>query len=110
MAMSVTKKNLVYSADLPLSRQRLESGKSAEYTRIIINIYITKKSCDKFLFTFCLKVSNTLIWPSNCWQGYTIPLDKRLAADGRGLQGVRINENFAKLAEALYIADRKVNI
>ncbi|CAO2587045.1 SNW domain-containing protein 1 [Lemmus lemmus] len=39
--------------------------------------------------------------------GYTIPLDKRLAADGRGLQTVHINENFAKLAEALYIADRK---
>uniref|UniRef100_A0A3P8ZMQ2 SNW domain-containing protein 1 n=1 Tax=Esox lucius TaxID=8010 RepID=A0A3P8ZMQ2_ESOLU len=31
----------------------------------------------------------------------------RLAADGRGLQTVHINENFAKLAEALYIADRK---
>lgn len=40
-------------------------------------------------------------------KGYTIPLDKRLAADGRGLQSVHINENFAKLAEALYIADRK---
>ncbi|XP_045185733.1 SNW domain-containing protein 1-like [Mercenaria mercenaria] len=40
-------------------------------------------------------------------KGYTIPLDKRLAADGRGLQGVHINENFAKLAESLYIADRK---
>lgn len=34
-------------------------------------------------------------------------MDKRLAADGRGLQQVHINENFAKLAEALYIADRK---
>uniref|UniRef100_A0A2K6UX77 SNW domain-containing protein 1 n=1 Tax=Saimiri boliviensis boliviensis TaxID=39432 RepID=A0A2K6UX77_SAIBB len=33
-------------------------------------------------------------------KGYTIPLDKRLAT-------VHINENFAKLAEALYIADRK---
>lgn len=43
-------------------------------------------------------------------QGYTIPLDKRLAADGRGLQQVHINENFAKLAEALYIADRKVRL
>lgn len=42
-----------------------------------------------------------------CVQGYTIPLDKRLAADGRGMQSVHINENFAKLAEALYIADRK---
>jgi len=40
-------------------------------------------------------------------KGYTIPLDKRLAADGRGLQQVHINENFSKLAEALYIADRK---
>jgi len=40
-------------------------------------------------------------------KGFTIPLDKRLAADGRGLQSVHINENFAKLAEALYIADRK---
>ncbi|XP_063835460.1 puff-specific protein Bx42 [Ostrinia nubilalis] len=40
-------------------------------------------------------------------KGYTIPLDKRLAADGRGLQQVRINENFSKLADALYIADRK---
>ncbi|KAJ8789289.1 hypothetical protein J1605_021816 [Eschrichtius robustus] len=40
-------------------------------------------------------------------KGYTVPLDKRLAADGRGLQTVHINENFAKLAETLYIADRK---
>ncbi|CAD5121714.1 DgyrCDS10198 [Dimorphilus gyrociliatus] len=40
-------------------------------------------------------------------KGFTIPLDKRLAADGRGLQSVHINENFAKLAESLYIADRK---
>ncbi|CAG0895032.1 unnamed protein product [Cyprideis torosa] len=40
-------------------------------------------------------------------KGYTIPLDKRLAADGRGLQQQHVNENFAKLAEALYIADRK---
>lgn len=39
--------------------------------------------------------------------GYTVPLDKRLASDGRGLQQLHINENFAKLAEALYIADRK---
>jgi SNW domain-containing protein 1 len=41
------------------------------------------------------------------FSGYTIPLDKRLAADGRGLQQVHINEKFAKMAEALYIADRK---
>ena len=36
-------------------------------------------------------------------KGYTIPLDKRLAADGRGLQEVQINDNFAKLSEALAI-------
>uniref|UniRef100_A0A8K9Y0A0 SNW domain-containing protein 1 n=1 Tax=Oncorhynchus mykiss TaxID=8022 RepID=A0A8K9Y0A0_ONCMY len=35
------------------------------------------------------------------------PLDKHLEAYGRGLQTVHINDNFAKLSEALYIADRK---
>lgn len=40
-------------------------------------------------------------------KGYTIPLDKRLAADGRGLQTVHVNENFSKFADALYIAERK---
>ncbi|KAJ0959884.1 hypothetical protein J5N97_000352 [Dioscorea zingiberensis] len=40
-------------------------------------------------------------------KGYTIPLDKRLAADGRGLQDVQINDNFAKLAEASYVAEQK---
>jgi len=39
-------------------------------------------------------------------KGYTIPLDKRLAADGRGLQEVSISDNFAKLSESLYIAER----
>jgi SNW domain-containing protein 1 len=36
--------------------------------------------------------------------GYTIPLDKRLAADGRGLQDNTINPRFAHFAEALYLA------
>ncbi|XP_026414215.1 SNW/SKI-interacting protein-like [Papaver somniferum] len=40
-------------------------------------------------------------------KGYTIPLDKRLAADGRGLQEVPINDNFAKLTEALCVAEQK---
>ncbi|KAK9811770.1 hypothetical protein WJX72_009762 [[Myrmecia] bisecta] len=39
-------------------------------------------------------------------KGYTIPLDKRLAADGRGLQEVAINDNFAKFTEALYVAEQ----
>jgi len=39
-------------------------------------------------------------------KGYTIPLDKRLAADGRGLQEFQVNDNFAKLSESLYIAER----
>ncbi|MES1902033.1 MAG: SNW domain-containing protein 1 [Paramarteilia canceri] len=38
-------------------------------------------------------------------RGYTIPLHMRVAADGRGLQNVQINENFAKLTESLYIAE-----
>ncbi len=40
-------------------------------------------------------------------RGYIIPLDKRLAADGRGLQEVTINNKFATVSEALYIAERK---
>ncbi|KAJ1627613.1 SKIP/SNW domain-containing protein [Pavlovales sp. CCMP2436] len=39
-------------------------------------------------------------------KGYTVPLDKRLAADGRGLQEVQVSDNFAKLSESLYIAER----
>nr|ODN85537.1 pre-mRNA-processing protein 45 [Cryptococcus depauperatus CBS 7841] len=45
-------------------------------------------------------------WKNN--KGYTVPLDKRLAADGRGLQDMHINDNFAKFSEALYIADRHI--
>ncbi|KAI8808143.1 SKIP/SNW domain-containing protein [Cladochytrium replicatum] len=39
-------------------------------------------------------------------KGYTIPLDKRLAADGRGNQDIVINDNFAKFSESLFIAER----
>lgn len=38
-------------------------------------------------------------------KGYTIPLDKRLASDGRGLQEIVLNEKFALFSEALYIAE-----
>ncbi|KAI9292907.1 hypothetical protein K502DRAFT_343576 [Neoconidiobolus thromboides FSU 785] len=41
-------------------------------------------------------------------KGYTIPLDKRLAADGRGLQDVQINDKFAILSESLFSAERIV--
>lgn len=47
--------------------------------------------------------------PVSNWKnpkGYTVPLDKRLAADGRGLQDVTINDKFAQFAEALFMADR----
>jgi SNW domain-containing protein 1 len=39
-------------------------------------------------------------------KGYTVPLDKRLAADGRGLQDVVINDKFAQFSEALFMASR----
>jgi SNW domain-containing protein 1 len=39
-------------------------------------------------------------------KGFTIPLDKRVAADGRGLQDVQINDKFAQFSEALFMADR----
>jgi len=47
--------------------------------------------------------------PVSNWKnpkGYTVPLDKRLAADGRGLQDTTINDKFAQFAEALHTADR----
>lgn len=47
--------------------------------------------------------------PVSNWKnpkGYTVPLDKRLAADGRGLQDVTINDKFAQFADALFTADR----
>lgn len=40
-------------------------------------------------------------------KGYVIPLDKRMAADGRGLKEVQINDKFATFSEALYIAERE---
>eukprot|EP00927_Polykrikos_kofoidii_P051566 TRINITY_DN45366_c0_g1_i1.p1 TRINITY_DN45366_c0_g1~~TRINITY_DN45366_c0_g1_i1.p1 ORF type:complete len:555 (-),score=131.58 TRINITY_DN45366_c0_g1_i1:63-1727(-) len=40
-------------------------------------------------------------------KGYTIPLDKRLAADGRNLQDVAVNDKFAALSEDLYLCERK---
>lgn len=39
-------------------------------------------------------------------KGYTIPLDKRMAARGNHLSDVKVNDNFAKFSEALYSADR----
>ena len=42
--------------------------------------------------------------------GYIVPLDKRLAADGRSLLEPVINDNFAKLSEALLIAERKARV
>lgn len=47
--------------------------------------------------------------PVSNWKnpkGFTVPLDKRLAADGRGLQDVTINDKFAQFSESLFMADR----
>lgn len=40
-------------------------------------------------------------------KGYVVPLDKRIGADGRGLQDVTVSDRFASLAEDLYIAENK---
>lgn len=37
-------------------------------------------------------------------KGYTIPLDKRLVAAN---EAVKINDNFAKILESLYVAEEK---
>ena len=46
----------------------------------------------------CSDAPSVSSFPTQNAKGYTIPLDKRLAADGRGLQEVHINDNFAKLS------------
>ena len=40
-------------------------------------------------------------------RGLTIPLDKRLAADGRGLQQTVVNDKFAVFAEVMQAAESK---
>ena len=60
---------------------------------------LTKEERDKWNIPAC--ISN---WKNA--RGYTIPLDKRLAADGRGLREHTINPNFATLSESLYVAER----
>lgn len=47
--------------------------------------------------------------PVSNWKnpkGFTVPLDKRLAADGRGLQDISINDKHAQFAEAVKMAER----
>lgn len=47
--------------------------------------------------------------PVSNWKnpkGFTVPLDKRLAADGRGLQDITINDKHAQFAEALKMGER----
>ncbi|KAH6893283.1 SKIP/SNW domain-containing protein [Thelonectria olida] len=39
-------------------------------------------------------------------QGFTVPLDKRLAADGRGIQDLAISDKHAQFAEAVKMAER----
>jgi SNW domain-containing protein 1 len=42
--------------------------------------------------------------------GYCIPLDKRVAADGRRMQDVRVSDGFASLSKALYVVEQKVRV
>jgi SNW domain-containing protein 1 len=47
--------------------------------------------------------------PVSNWKnpkGFTVPLDKRLAADGRGMQDISINDKHAQFAEAIKMAER----
>lgn len=62
---------------------------------------LTKEERNQWNIPAC--ISN---WKNS--RGYTIPLDKRLAADGRGLIDTSINSNqFAALSESLYVAEQQ---
>jgi len=60
---------------------------------------LTKEERDLWRIPPC--ISN---WKNN--KGYMIPLDKRVASDGRGLQEPVISDTFSKLSQALYSAER----
>mmetsp|Transcript_50609 Transcript_50609/g.127112 ORF Transcript_50609/g.127112 Transcript_50609/m.127112 type:complete len:700 (+) Transcript_50609:190-2289(+) len=60
---------------------------------------LTREEVDEWRIPPC--VSN---WKNA--NGYTIPLDKRLPADGRNLQQPVISDNFAKFSQALLLAER----
>merc|ERR1712137_909074 len=60
---------------------------------------LTQKDFEEWKIPPC--ISN---WKNQ--RGLTIALDKRLAADGRGLQKPQINDKFAQFAESLYLAER----
>lgn len=40
------------------------------------------------------------------FRGHTVPLDKRVAAEGRGLRKAEVSSEFASLSEALYAAEQ----
>ncbi|GER55469.1 pre-mRNA-processing protein 45 [Striga asiatica] len=89
----------------------LDSSSSPEYS----DECQTQFQADiQYIFYYAFIVKDQQYWNippyiSN-WKnpkGYTIPLDKRLAADGRGLQDVHISYKFAKLSEALYVVEQK---
>ncbi|GKC29007.1 SNW/SKI-interacting protein [Tanacetum coccineum] len=40
-------------------------------------------------------------------KGYTVPLDKQVAVDGRGLDEDQLKNNIAELSESLYIREQK---
>lgn len=40
-------------------------------------------------------------------KGYTLPLEYRIAADGRALQSHTINDKFGQLADAYYLAEKQ---
>nr|AWA45184.1 SNW domain-containing protein 1 [Saccharum spontaneum] len=42
--------------------------------------------------------------------GYCISLDKRVAANGRRMQDVRVSDGFTSLSEALYVAEQKAKV
>ena len=65
-------------------------------------VKLSKEEREKWDVPAC--ISN---WKNS--RGYTIPLDKRLAADGRGcrVDEGTVNSNFANLSESLYLAERE---
>ncbi|CAD5164665.1 unnamed protein product [Musa acuminata subsp. malaccensis] len=82
-------------------------------TTVFEGVGVTTGSGDAFPLTGCHYDGPAGLEDPSCisnWKnpkGYTISLDKRPAADGRDLREVQVDDNLAKLSEALYVAEHK---
>ncbi|GKB94391.1 SNW/SKI-interacting protein A-like protein, partial [Tanacetum coccineum] len=89
--------NVILSAEQPkgVQTQSQEESKFIKYTPL--------KQLDAFNSGAKERIARMVENP----KGYTVPLDKQVAVDGRGLDEDQLKNNIAELSESLYIREQK---